>query len=93
MKRILLIGLVGLLAGGCASSATTDRLDALERQLGTVQRTASEALALARDAQSSGSDAAAAAARAEDLAQAAMDTADETAERMQRMQQECCQGK
>ena len=93
MNRMLLIGLIGLLAGGCASSATTDRLDALERQLGTVQSTADQALSLARDAQSGDSEAAAAAARAESLAQAAMDAADETAERMARMQEECCRGK
>ena len=93
MKRMLLIAAIGLLAGGCASSATTDRLDALEQQLGAVQNTANEALSLARDAQSSGSDAGAAAARAERLAQAAMDAVDETAERMARMQEECCRGK
>ena len=77
----------------CASTATTERLDALENQLSSVQRTADQALDLAKQAQSRAGDSAADVSEAQRLARQAMDTATEAAERLARMEDECCGGK
>ena len=77
----------------CASSATTDRLDALESQLASAQRTADQALDMAKQAQSRAGDSSADISEAQRLARQAMDTASETAERLARMEDECCRGK
>jgi len=89
MKQILLLTALVVL-GGCASSATNDRLDALERQVGDAQRTASEALDLAKRSADGQSSQASDVAEAKRMARQALDTATETAERLSRMQDECC---
>ena len=77
----------------CTSTATTDRLDALESQVASVQRTADQALDLAKQAQSRAGDASSDISEAQRLARQALDTASETAERLARMEDECCGGK
>ena len=89
------IGVVitALALSACASSATTERLDALESQVASAQRTADQALDMAKQAQSQASDASGDISEAQRLARQAMDTATETAERLARMEDECCGGK
>ena len=82
-----------LALSACASSATNDRLDALESQLSNAQRTADQALDLAKQAQSRASGMGADVSEAQRMARQAMDTAAETAERLARMEDECCGGK
>ncbi len=89
----VLIVFAALALSACASSATTDRLDALESQLASVQSTADQALDLARQAQSRAGDSSADVSEAQRLARQALDTATETAERLARMEDECCGGK
>ena len=93
MKK-LLITLVAVAAiSGCASSATTDRLTALESQIASVQSTANQALDLAKQADSKASGMSSDVSEAQRMARQAMDTASETAERLSRMESECCGGK
>ena len=89
--RALTIVTLALGLSACASS--TERLDALESQIASVQRTADQALDLARQAQSRASDASGDISEAQRMARQAMDTATETAERLARMEDECCGGK
>lgn len=93
MKQLVLISIAILAISGCASSATADRMTALENQLSSVSRTADEALELARQANSKASDSASDISDAQRMARQAMDTATETAERLSRMESECCGGK
>lgn len=92
LKALTVIAAVFALSA-CTSTATTDRLDALESQLEGVQRTADQALDLAKQAQSRAGDSSADISEAQRLARQAMDTASETAERLARMEDECCGGK
>ena len=78
---------------GCASSANNDRLDALEREIASVKRTADQAIKTAQDAQSKVSSLTSSVSEAQRMARQAMDTATETAERLSRMEEECCGGK
>jgi len=87
----LLIAIITI--SGCTSSATSDRLDALERQLGSAQSTANEALNLAKQAGDNQSSMSSDLADAQRMARQALDTATETAERLSRMEKECCGGK
>ena len=93
MLRSIGIFLVIFAVGGCASTATSDRLDALERQLADVQRTASEALDAAREARSSAAGVSDSVAEAQGMARQAMDAANEASERARRIGEECCGGK
>ena len=93
MKKIVCICFALVAVTGCASTGSTDRLDELERQLSSVQRTADQALEIARQAQTTASDAGSDAGEAQRMARQAMDTATETAERLSRMESECCGGK
>ncbi len=93
MKKIVCISFALVALSGCASSGSTERLDALERQLSSVQRTADQALEVARQAQAKASDTASDVGEAQRMARQAMDTATETAERLSRMEDECCGGK
>lgn len=90
MKKIVCICFALVAVSGCAS---TERLDALEQQLSSVQRTADQALDVARQAQAKASDNASDVGEAQRMARQAMDTATETAERLRRMEDECCGGK
>ena len=91
--RALTIVMLALGLSACASSGTTERLDALESQIASVQRTADQALDLARQAQSRAGSASGEISEAQRMARQAMDTATETAERLARMEDECCGGK
>ena len=91
MKKIVCICFALAALSGCAAS--TERLDALEQQLSSVQRTADQALDVARQAQAKASDTASDVGEAQRMARQAMDTATETAERLRRMEDECCGGK
>lgn len=84
-----------LIAGGCASTGTATRMDALEADLNKLKATADQAMQTARSAQSAASNAAGGSevAEANRLAQRALDVANQTAERVNRMQSECCGGK
>ena len=93
MKQLILISIALLAISGCASSATADRLTALENQLSGVSSTADQALDMARDASSAASGSASVISDAQRIARQAMDTATETAERLSRMESECCGGK
>ncbi|MEE4281493.1 MAG: hypothetical protein V2I41_06100 [Pseudomonadales bacterium] len=93
MKQLILISIALLAISGCASSATADRLTALENQLSGVSSTADQALEMARDASSAASGSASDISDAQRMARQAMDTATETAERLSRMESECCGGK
>ncbi len=94
MLRTFVIFITIAILGGCASSsATTDRLDALERQLGDVQRTADQALETAREARSAAAGASDSASEAQRLARQALDAANEASERAMRIGEECCNGK
>ena len=90
--RALTIVMLALGLSACASSGTTERLDALESQIASVQRTADQALDLARQAQSRAGSASGEISEAQRMARQAMDTATETAERLARMEDECCGG-
>ena len=68
------------LLSGCSC---TKRLDALEARVGTVEKTANDALAAANRAQSTADSAAAAAAEAQK-------TANDAVEAVSRMAEKCC---
>jgi len=68
------------LLSGCACN---DRLDALETRVGTVEKTANDALAAANRAQSTADSAAAAAADAQK-------SANDAVEAVSRMAEKCC---
>ena len=68
------------LLSGCACN---DRLDALDARVGTVEKTANDALAAANRAQSTADGAAAAAAEAQK-------TANDSVEAVSRMAEKCC---
>ena len=93
MKKIVITLLAVAFASGCASSATDERLSAIESQLASVQQTADQALDLAQEAQSKSSGMSSDVGDAQRMARQAMDTATETAERVSRMASECCGGK
>jgi len=95
MKILRMTAIAGaaLILSACASSATDDRLTAIEGQLENVQRTADQALDMAKQAQSRASGSAGDVSEAQRLARQAMDMASETAEQLARMQDECCGGK
>jgi biopolymer transport protein ExbB/TolQ len=91
-----IVPVVLLLAlGGCASTNTASRLDALEADLNKLKASTDQAMQSARSAQSAASNAAgnSEVAEANRMAQRALDVANETAERVSRMQSECCRGK
>jgi len=90
VTRILILTSALLLTGCATSSATTDRLDAMESKLTTVQNTADEALRLARQAQSDASGAASTARSAETAAQRALEAAQEASEKAERISATCC---
>ena len=93
MKKTLCLLVTLLAITGCASSGTNDRLDALELEIASVKRTADQALETAKDAQSKASSLTSSVSEAQRMARQAMDTATETAERLSRMEEECCGGK
>ncbi len=93
MKKIVLVAALAVLGGCATSSTTTERLDALENQLAGVQRTADQALEIAREARSASASASDAAGEAQRLARQAMDEASEASERAQRIGDECCGNK
>ena len=68
------------LLSGCACN---DRLDALDARVGTVEKTANDAMAAANRAQSTADGAAAAAAEAQK-------TANDAVEAVSRMAEKCC---
>ncbi|MBP8926278.1 MAG: hypothetical protein KBG75_10495 [Pseudomonadales bacterium] len=68
------------LLSGCACN---DRLDALDARVGTVEKTANDAMAAANRAQSTADGAAAAAAEAQK-------TANDSVEAVSRMAEKCC---
>ena len=93
MKKTLAFLLAVGVLSGCTSTGSTDRLDSLEREMASIKRTAEQALEAARDAQSKVSSMSSGANEAQRMARQAMDTATETAERVARMEDECCGGK
>ena len=93
MVKLIFASLMLLTFTGCASSAVTDRLDALEQQMSSVQQTADQALDMARQAEATASGNESGVSEAQRMARQAMDTATETAERLSRMEDECCGGK
>jgi hypothetical protein len=93
MIKLIFASLVLLSFTGCASSAVSDRMDSLEQQMSGIQRTADQALDMARQAQAKATDTASGVGEAQRMARQAMDTATETAERLSRMEDECCGGK
>lgn len=93
MGKMLCVLFAVVAISGCASSSTNDRLDAMERDIASAKRTSDQALAAAKDAQSNGSSMATSVSEAQRMARQAMDTATETAERVSRMEGECCGGK
>ena len=92
MKSFVCIGLVVAMAG-CTSTAITERLDNLENSVASAQRTADQALETARAAEAKASGGASSVADAQRLAREAMSKAEETAERLRRMESECCGSK
>lgn len=77
---ILSAALAVVLLSGCSCN---DRLDALDARIGTVEKTANDALAAANRAQSTADSAAAAAADAQK-------TANDAVEAVSRMAEKCC---
>ncbi|HQY69672.1 MAG TPA: alanine-zipper protein [Pseudomonadales bacterium] len=77
---LLSAALAVTLLSGCACN---DRLDALETRVGTVEKTANDALAAANRAQSTADGAAAAAADAQK-------SANDAVEAVSRMAEKCC---
>ena len=93
MVKLIFASLVLLSFTGCASSAVNDRLDALEQKMSGLERTSDQALDMARQAQAKATDSTSGIGEAQRMARQAMDTATETAERLSRMEGECCGGK
>ncbi len=84
MNLLVLAALVAL--SGCASTATTDKLNALESRVAAAEQTANEAASAARQA----AGAAAAAAEAKAAADRAMQAAKEAGDRAARIAETCC---
>ena len=76
-------GLAVIILSGCASSASTERLDALDAAVAKAQADADSAMSTAESAQSD-------AASAQSAADAAQDSANEAVTTSQRLTESCC---